>query len=158
VLHADHLAHRHEHAIEVLLPFLQHLGPSDLAIVPMIIGSEAPDELTLMADAMAGLLRNGGRSVLLIASSDFTHYEPHEAAREKDAQVIEMIRRLDGERFLRCVRELPVTMCGSVAVACVLRAATRLGATRAELICYGTSAETGGDPQSVVGYAGILLN
>ena len=49
-------------------------------------------------------------------------------------------------------------MCGAGPVSCVLTDARLLGATRAELLSYGTSAEAGGDPHAVVGYAGVLLH
>lgn len=158
LLTADDLAHRGEHAIEVELPFLQCLGPADLTIVPLVIGSEQPDEFDQVAGVLAEWISRTDEPVLLVASSDFTHYEPQTAAAHKDAQVIDAIQALDERGFLQRVRDLHVTMCGYGPVACVLGAARRLGASSAHLIRYATSADAGGDPQSVVGYAGLILN
>jgi AmmeMemoRadiSam system protein B len=158
LLAADHVAHKAEHAIEVELPFLQWLGPKQLSIVPLVIGSDSAEEYHRVAAALARLISQSGEPVLLLASSDFTHYEPEAVAVEKDSQVIGAIQALDTSEFLRLVRGLPVRMCGYGPVACVLSAARQLGATGATLVRYATSAEAGGDPHSVVGYAGIIVN
>ena len=158
LLAADDLAHRGEHAIEVELPFLQCLGPADLTIVPLVIGSEQPEEFDQVAGVLAERLSRSGEPVLLVASTDLTHYEPKAVAEHKDAQLIDAIQTLDEQQFLQRVDRLHVAMCGYGPVACVLGAARRLGASGAQLIRYATSADAGGDPQSVVGYAGIILN
>jgi len=158
LLASDHLAHKGEHAIEVELPFLQWLGPSELSIVPIVIGSDDAEEFHRVASALVSIVSHAEDPVLLVASSDFSHYEPHAIATQKDSQVIEAIQRLETERFLTRVRELPVTMCGFGPVACVLDAARELGATSAQLVHYATSADAGGDPNSVVGYAGVIFN
>lgn len=158
LLTADDLAHRGEHAVEVGLPFLQCLGPADLTIVPLVIGSEQPDECEQLASALAGCVGRSGEPVLLVASADFTHYEPATVVAHQDTQLIEAIQALDASRFLQEVRELRVAMCGHAPIACVLGAARRLGASGAQLVRYATSADAGGDPQSAVGYAGIILN
>jgi AmmeMemoRadiSam system protein B len=155
---ADHLAHKGEHAIEVELPFLQWLGPDALSIVPIVIGSDDAEEFRQAASALADVIRHAEEPVLLIASSDFSHYEPHAIAIQKDAQVIAAIQRLDAEQFLQRVRDLSVAMCGVGPVACVLDAVKAVGATGAQLVRYATSGDAGGDPQSVVGYAGMILN
>ena len=154
----DHVAHVGEHAIEVPLPFLQWLGPAGLSIVPLVVGSEDEEECEQVARALAQVIRRTQDPVLLIASSDLTHYEPHETATRKDAQLIAAIQTLDPRRVLEQAGQSRVSLCGPGPVACVVGAARHLGATQAQLIQYATSAAAGGDPQSVVGYAGILLN
>jgi len=158
LLVADHLAHKGEHAIEVELPFLQWLRPQDLAIVPLVVGSEDAEEFSQVAEALVRVVAQVHEPVLLLASSDFTHYESREHAANKDAQLIEAIHTVDAQRFVQRVHELRSSMCGYGPVACLLGAARRLGATHAQLIRYATSADAGGDPDSVVGYAGIILN
>ena len=158
LLEADGLAHRGEHAIEVELPFLQVLGPADLTIVPIVIGSEQADEIERVAQAMAGCLAREPEPVLVVASADLSHYEPREAVEDKDAQMLEAILTGDAAAFLRRLRELRVTTCAGSPIACLLATVRRLGACQGELVRYATSAEAGGDPQSSVGYAGIIFN
>jgi len=155
LLQADDLAHRGEHSIEVLLPFLRQLGPPDLMITPIVIRSEEAEEFDLAADAMATCLRRLEEPVLVIASADLAHYEPREAVQQKDAEVIKAIAALDSRVAQHRLRQ--VTSCSLAPVACVLGAARGLGATEARLVCYGTSADAGGDPQSATGYAGIII-
>ena len=167
-LEADPWGHRGEHAIEVILPFLQlaspssidpqaRAGPGALSIVPLVTSSDQPEEVAGVAQALEHAIRAQEEDVLLIASSDLSHYEAVESGREKDQRLIELILSKDGPALMREVQGGLAAMCGSGAVACVLMAATRLGATRTELIRYGTSLEAAGDPNSVTGYAGVTI-
>jgi len=157
-LEPDAWAHRGEHAIEVLLPFLQVLGPRDLSVVPIILGSAEPDELRQLGVGLAHVIRMQEEPVLLIASSDLSHHEPRARVAQQDRRVIEAICALDEERLAREASQGALRMCGDGAVACVLTAARALGASRGTLIRYGTSADAGGDPDSTIGYAGIIIN
>ena len=168
-LEPDAWAQRGEHAIEVVIPFLQRLGPPDLAIAPIVMGAAAdPDEIAALATAIAQVVRLHEEPVLLIASSDLSHYEPLAVGIRQDRELIAAISRLDGRALIDRVREegLPaeasaqagIRMCGASAVACVLEAARALGSREASLAAYGTSAEAGGDPSSVIGYAGMVID
>lgn len=154
----DEQAHRAEHAIEVILPFMQWVAPEDLTIVPLVINSVDPDECAEVAAALADVIGQSGKRVLVIASSDLSHYAPAAQASTCDAKLLEAMRTLDGRHFLRTVSELGVTTCGAGAVACWLQTTRRLGATDTTLIEYGTSAQAGGDPHAVVGYAGLVAS
>ena len=156
-LSPDAWAQRGEHAIEVVLPFLQRLGPRDLAIVPIVMGAEDRAECAQLATALAQVVRLQEEPVLLIASSDLSHYEPQARGAEQDHVLLEAMEHLETFAFLRRVHEEGVLMCGSGAVACVLDAAKALEARQARLSGYGTSAEAGGDPHSVIGYAGLII-
>lgn len=156
-LELDAWAQRGEHAIEVPLPLLQRLGPADLTIVPLIVGCEDPERLAHVAQAIAQVVRMQEEPVLLMASSDCSHYQPQDVARAQDRTLLEAIQALDGPTLLRRGQDRSVLMCGAAAVACVVEAAKQLGASRAEVVAYGTSAQAGGDPQSVIGYAGVVI-
>ena len=157
-LEPDAWGQRGEHAVEAIVPFLQRLGPPELAIVPVIIGSDTPEESAALADALHAIVRAAPEPVLLIASSDLSHFEPEAKAAKQDGRLTQLICALDAEGLRRVVREDAVRMCGEAAVACVLRAAKGLGARRGIVARHGTSAEASGDPGSVTGYAGIIIN
>lgn len=156
-LEADAWAQRGEHALELVLPFLQRLGPKDLAVIPIVMGSEDEEEIRRLADAMAQMVRLSEEPWLLIASADLSQHEPRDRAVRLDRALIERIAALDGAGLLRLTQERPTRMCGAGAAACILQAATALGASRGTLVRYGTSADAGGDPHAVTGYAGFTI-
>ncbi len=155
-LREDTEAHLYEHSIEVQLPFLQYFKP-DLTFVPLVLSMGPGEVYKEIGLAMARAIKKVGKQVVIIASSDMTHYEPHETAKRKDSQAIEAILSLNEDELLRRVEELHITMCGYAPTVALIVAAKQLGAREAELVKYQTSAETSGDYSSVVGYAGIII-
>jgi hypothetical protein len=156
VVAIDHEAHRHEHAVEVELPFLQMLR-ADVRIVPLVIAWDAWAPATLLGDVLARLVGAAGEPVLLLASSDMNHYEPALVSEQKDARALEAVTALDGEELLsRCKRE-HISMCGRGPAAVVLAAAKAMGAGRAEVVDYRHSGWVSGDDARVVGYAGVVI-
>ena len=94
---------------------------------------------------------------LLIASSDFTHYEPNSDAHRKDGELIKAILALDVSKFYAVLERLDVSACGYGAIATMMIAAKNLGATRGELLKYATSGDVTGDTSAVVGYSSIVF-
>jgi len=152
----DHLAHRDEHAVEVELPFIRYLAP-DARIVPLVLPWDDWESSRTLGEALARVISGSGEPVLLVASSDLSHYEPAGVAERKDARALAAVGDLDGAELLaRCHHEA-ITMCGRAPVAAVLAAARALGATRAEVVDYRHSGWATGDDRSVVGYAGVVI-
>jgi AmmeMemoRadiSam system protein B len=157
-LEADSSAHAQEHSLEVELPLLQYFR-KDFKFVPIAVKSWDPAAIVAVAGEMAQVISANGLSgsLMFIASSDMTHYEPQEAAEKKDALAIEAITALDEERLMKTVAEYSISMCGFAPTAIMLKAARMLGAKKGKLIRYQTSGDTSGDTSSVVGYAGITI-
>ncbi len=155
-LQVDEMAHRYEHSIEVQLPFLQYFKP-DIRLVPIMLTHAAANIYREIGQAVAQAIRDLNRKVVIIASSDMTHYESQDSAKRKDTQAIEAILKLDEDELLKRVEALDITMCGYAPAASLLVAAKELGATGAELVRYQTSGDTSGDYSAVVGYAGIII-
>ncbi len=97
------------------------------------------------------------RAVLIVASSDMSHYEPADEAKEKDHKAILRILDLDPEGLYRTVRDVGISMCGFGPAVAMLAACKALGATTAELVKYTNSGEVSGDYEQVVGYAGVVI-
>jgi len=150
----DRSAFLREHSIEVQLPFLQVLWGSTVPILPICIQSADLASLTVAAEAVAGTLRAVG-SPLLVASSDFTHYEPDPVARRLDHAALEPILALDAVRFLRLCVEERLSICGAGAIAILMLVARELGMVETTLVHYATSGDTTGDRAAVVGYAAV---
>jgi hypothetical protein len=155
-LKEDQAAHLDEHSIEVQLPFLQYFKP-DVKFVPIILSFGTGDIYREIGREIARAVKELKREVVIMASSDMTHYESHQSVRTKDTQAIEAILELNEEQLLQRVQALNITMCGYGPAVSLISAAKELGATRAELVKYQTSGDTTGDYSSVVGYAGIAL-
>jgi len=155
-LEEDHVAHQFEHSLEVQLPFLQYFKP-DVRIVPIVFAHASSATYKKIGKELASAIKESKRGVVILASTDMTHYEPHETAKRKDRQAIEAIMDLDEDELLRRVDEFDISMCGYAPVVTLISAARELGAKKVELIKYQTSGDTSGDYSSVVGYAGILV-
>ena len=155
-LQEDSKAHQHEHSIEVQLPFLQYFK-KNVRIVPITLAYADATTYQELGKEIAQAVNSLKKKVVIIASSDMTHYEPQEEARRKDSRAIEAILELDEAELLRRVSELNISMCGYAPTAALIAAAKKLGAARAELVRYQTSGDTTGDYSAVVGYVGIIL-
>ena len=155
-LKVDTLAHQFEHSIEVQLPFLQYFKPA-VKIVPIILSIGSTNIYQNIGKEIARTLKAMNKKAVIIASSDMTHYEPRESARQKDNQAIQSILNLDDTELARRVKGLDITMCGFAPVMTLLSAAKALGTSGAELVRYQTSGDVTGDNSSVVGYAGVVF-
>jgi AmmeMemoRadiSam system protein B len=153
---ADTAAHRFEHSLEVQVPFLQYLNP-DVAIVPICLAHLPLTNLLSMGKALGEALARSGEDVLLVASSDMTHYESAEVARRQDRLALDRVLALDPEGLYRTVSEKRISMCGFMPTALMLAAAVEMGAATASLVRYGNSGDVTGDPSEVVGYAGVIV-
>ena len=152
----DPAAHHFEHAVEVLLPFLQVLAPR-ATIVPLVLAWDDWRRSERLAAALADFAGASPNDVLFLASSDMTHYETAASARRKDRVALDAIERLDGSALLDACAQERISMCGRAPAAVVVDAARRLGALGARLVDYRHSGMVTGDDTSVVAYAGVVI-
>ncbi|MDD5097043.1 MAG: AmmeMemoRadiSam system protein B [Candidatus Omnitrophica bacterium] len=154
----DCLAHLDEHSLEVQLPLLQYFK-KDFKIVPIAIKSQDLSQLQGLAQELANVIQenNLGDSVMLIASSDMTHYEPQKIAQKNDGLAIKEIIALNENKLQEVISEFSISMCGFAPVAVLIKAAKLLGSQKGRLIKYQTSGDATQDLSSVVGYAGITI-
>lgn len=159
VIEEDELAHQYEHSLEVQLPFLQMAQP-ELSIVPIAISHVSYQILEKISLSIAGVIKQSGQKndILMVASSDMTHYEPRIDAEKKDHFVLKKLAEMNPELLYRSVTENHISMCGIMSVTVALLVSLQLGATKTELIRYTDSGEVSGDIDQVVGYAGVLIS
>lgn len=148
----DAIAHADEHSVEVHLPFLQYCYP-DLTVLPVVMSRQDPATSRELGVALADLVSDSDEDVVVVASTDLTHYEPHEIAVERDEIALDAIDACDVDRLYDGVENEGVTMCGYGPTAALMTAARQEGATDVEQYTHATSADVGGDPTRVVGYA-----
>jgi len=157
----DESAHEREHSIEVQLPFIQTIAPK-AEIVPISIKHYYPEDkfLSLCTDigkTIASVVKDSGKQTIILASTDFSHYEPLESASSKDERAMDAILSRSPENLFKAVKDEKISMCGYGGVASMLTASAILGARRAEKVSYMTSGDTTGDNSSVVGYGGAIV-
>ena len=163
-------AHTREHSLEMQLPFVRRLFP-DAAIVPLLMGYQTRETILGLADALArvgaGLASpkpgEGGRRVLLVASTDLSHYFDAATAEGLDRRVRDSVAALDPDRLLELFEEYPegergrFVACGGGPMIAVMLAARARGARDGRILKYMHSGEISGDKSAVVGYLSAAL-
>jgi len=152
----DKAAHAREHSIEVQLPFLQLLADSP-SFAAICVGTTDYVALEALGHALARVVQSADEPVLLIVSSDMSHYEPAEVASRKDGYAIDCILKVDPRRLYQTIFEKDVSMCGFAPAVALLTACRDLGASKGQLIRYANSGDVSGEYTKVVGYAGIAI-
>jgi MEMO1 family protein len=157
LLTEDVLAHSKEHSLEVQVPFLQILAPQ-FSFVPIALGTAHFETLVSVGEAIGRVLAAGKEDVLLLTTSDLNHYEDDATTRVKDHKAIEQLIKMDERGLFDACRKEDISMCGLGPAVAMLTALHVLNANKAELIRYATSADRSGDPEAVVGYAGMIFS
>ncbi len=153
----NEIAHRLEHSLEVQVPFLQMLQ-KNLQIVPLVLSRISYSLCEEVAKSLASAIKAGNKDILIVASSDMTHYESRSSAKQKDQSALKCIERLDPYDLYHTVLDNNISMCGVIPVVVALLAAKACGAKQSSLIGYTDSGYTSGDTNQVVGYAGLVID
>ena len=162
---SDQHAHETEHSIEVQLPFLQFVNKdylNSIRIVPIIIGDSNYERV---AFSLSRTIKELNKKVIIIASSDFTHYgysygyvpfiyNIKEEIHNLDHKAIDLINKMDVTSFINFVEKTKATICGRYAIASMLKT---LNSGRGKLLSYYTSGDITGDYSNSVSYAGIVI-
>jgi AmmeMemoRadiSam system protein B len=154
IIDIDNFSHTREHSLEVQIPILQEMY-SDFKILPITMINQNKEAAKDVGLAIAKIAER--EKVMIIGSSDFTHYEQNEFAHKQDMALIEPILKLDVEKFYDILEDRNVSACGYGAIASTMIACKELGATKGELLKYATSGDITGDTSSVVGYGSIVF-
>ncbi|HDZ27398.1 hypothetical protein LCGC14_1839180 [marine sediment metagenome] len=154
----DEIAHKHEHSLEVQLPFIQYFRKG-VSIVPVCISPNVTfEELEELGKAISLSIKEFKEEVMIVASTDMSHYVEHEVAKKKDFLAIEKMLNLDAKGLYDTVKHEDISMCGFQPTTSAIVASKELGAKKATLVKYQTSGDTSGNYHEVVGYAGIKIN
>ena len=148
-------AFKDENSLEMQLLFIKKVLP-DVKIVPVAFGSSPFSYCEMISDALADLLKNRN-DVLIVASSDMSHYHPEEEARKIDLASVELLRSFSARQiFDKSVLDEQI-FCGYMPVATVLLTAKKMGADKINILQYSNSGAITGDMKSVVGYASAVI-
>lgn len=154
----DERPHIEEHSIEVQLPFLQTVL-REFSFLPLSLSYLSVEECERLGEAIAQLYeaeRAAGSKVVLIASSDLSHYLSPAESERRDGMALEEVLALDPVGLLKTVEEEDISMCGVLPTAVFLFAARVLGARRARLLKRYHSGDAA-PMREVVGYASVAV-
>lgn len=155
--------HEHEHSVEVQIPFIQYLFPGT-KIVPVVIGKPELDLCVNFGRVLAGTLKN--RRVLIVASSDLSHYPTYSNALDVDTKTLETIVELNPsklqsvlrDQMVRNIPNLVTGACGEAPILTAIEAAKVLGATCGTVVSYANSGDISiGNRNRVVGYGAVAI-
>lgn len=144
-----------EHALEIELPFLQHVLPGGFSLLPVMIVDQSPRMAQRLGQALTAALAD--QDALLVASSDLSHFYPQRTAETLDRAMLDAIAAFDPAGVFAVEKRQAGFACGRAAIAAVMHAARGLGADAAQVVHYATSGDVSGDFRRVVGYgAGVF--
>jgi AmmeMemoRadiSam system protein B len=156
IIKNDKKAHQYEHSIEVQLPFIQYIFGKDIKFVPICMTRQDIDTDIEIAKSICSSVVD--KNILIIASSDFTHYESQEYAENVDKQVINAILESNPKKLYDIIYRQNLTMCGPGPITVMLIVCETLGAKKFELLKYATSGNITGMYDQVVGYASLIVS
>ena len=150
-------AHQEEHSIDNQLPFLQYSIKNDFKILPIVMGDHSFTTCTKVAEIISKIISSSSKKIIIVASSDFTHYlSPNEAER-KDKAVLNYLLKFDLENSVKTQKANNATICGFGPIITLFSVGKNLSMTNTKLLYYGNSGQTCGDNNKVVAYASIII-
>ncbi|GMR23801.1 MAG: AmmeMemoRadiSam system protein B [Acidobacteriota bacterium] len=149
--------HQQEHSLEVQFPFLQRFLPN-VPVVPVLMGFQTLATIGAAARALQRVIASSPRTVLMIASSDLSHYESRAEASRLDGMLVRCLEQFDVAGLERLLETNPHHACGGGPMVAVLTAARALGANAASVLAYGDSGDVTGDTDGVVGYVSAAIH
>ena len=146
-----------EHSIEIQLPFLQRVWQKPFRLMPIMLRVRDSRKVEQFAAALYETVHE--YDCLIIASSDLSHFSPLVKAQTLDGETLRRISRFDPEAVLAGDNDGSAPACGAGAIAAMLETTQRMGAQKAQILNYSSSADSTGDDSSVVGYgsAAVLI-
>jgi hypothetical protein len=148
---------RQEHSLEAELPFLQVVLPG-FKLVPLVMGEPDITTCRWLAEAIAECTK--GKSVLIVASSDLSHYHSYDVATEMDKLLLQKVGAMDVEGIDQCLESRKCEACGRGPIITAILAAKKLGADRCDILQYANSGDVTGEkmsPRGVVGYGAARI-
>ncbi len=152
----DTSAHKYEHSIEVQLPFLQFIFEHEFNIIAVSMLDQSLATTLKLSNAIANAIKNN--DVLIVATTDLSHYENDESTRKKDSELIDELLRGNIENIYKTVSRTSISACGVGPAAVAINTCALLGAQKIRLLKYETSASASGDKDSVVGYSSLAIS
>ena len=155
IVQRDNEAHRREHSLEVQIPFLQYGYGEAFKILPICMIDQSGESSRKLGEALSQIVKE--KNILIVASTDLTHYQPQQTAEREDKTIIEAILSLDYRNLGKLTSKYYFSMCGPGPVMSMLVATSLAGAKKVRLLKHATSGDITGDYRAVVGYTSLVV-
>jgi hypothetical protein len=156
IIHKTVMGHREEHAIEVELPFLQHVLTPPWQLVPIVMLDRSP--LLCIQLAHAILAASEGISALIVASSDLYHGTSYTDCQKMDQDTLQAVEQFDAVNFLNGLETQAYQACGGGPITVAMIAARQAGAETARILAHSTSGDVTGQYEGyTVGYGTLAF-
>jgi len=149
-------AHRDEHSLEVQVPFLQVIL-KNFRLLPLILGSQEPSVFVALADTLYRSIKKTNRKVLVVGSTDLSHYYPYAEAVRLDTVVKQRLQSYDIEGLQDDFYKGTCEACGTGPILTTMMLSKKLGASYAKVLKYANSGDVSGDRSGVVGYISCIF-
>jgi hypothetical protein len=150
---------RSEHALEVQIPFIQVALPNT-KIIPIVMGSQDNQSSDALFKAITKIIQKSGKKVLIVASSDLSHFHESSVAKKMDSEIVKTFNRYDYFKLGLYCFSRNWEACGGGPIVVAMMVAEKLGANKAQSVKCANSSESPyikGDKKSVVGYFSGLM-
>ena len=141
--------HRDEHSVEIQIPFVQYVFKNP-KVVEIVLGSQDYATCEMLSNAILNAAE--GKNVLIVASSDLSHFHGQNEAHRLDDVVIESVAQFDPQLLHKRLSQDSCEACGGGPIVTAMLIAKQCGAQKAEPLMYATSGDITGDYSQVVGY------
>lgn len=149
-------AHKKEHSVEVQIPFLQKTL-FDFKLVAIVTGDMSYEEIKEFAYLLSSLIKKQNKKVLIIASTDLSHYHNYDTACKLDHEAIRILKTLNPELLIEKFTNKEIELCGLKPVIIAEIASCNLGANKVEVLKYANSGDVTFARDRVVGYTSLSI-
>lgn len=156
----DEAAHLKEHSVEVEVPFIQYVAEKrnvDVKLVPIVVSHQEKDICIKLARSIYEVAKKQDKKVIVVASTDLTHYEDSKQAEYLDGKVLDSIRNLDSSQLINEIIDYDITMCGYGPTITAMEYALLEDASNSIILDYSNSGHVYNEYDSVVGYAAAMI-
>jgi len=147
-------AHLQEHSIEIQLPFLQ-VVLGQFSLVPIVMGDQDRQACQELAEAIFKAVK--GKKVLVVGSSDLSHFHSYDKAVVLDRRVVDLVQKMDTDGLIRELESGSCEACGGGPMVVTMLVARKLGSTGVKVLKYANSGDVTGDTGRVVGYLSVAF-
>ena len=147
-------AREQENSLETQMPFIAFRFPK-AKVAAILMGDQSQAGASAVAAAVLSAVEKTGRSIIVVASGDGSHYVPAKKAETDDLTCLAAVKNLDVNAFYDALYAIQPSMCGYGCIAATAEIGKALGATEARVLTYATSGDASGDYRAVVGYASM---
>ena len=163
-VYVNKIPHISEHSLEAQLPFLQYVLKPGFKIVPVLFGYDAGKSYRYILDQAYTHLKD--KKVLIVASSDLTHYPSYTESKRIDSSTLKAIASMDTAALdswvhresQKQIPNLDCILCGKTAVECAVELSKKLGADSGKILRCANSGDVPiGRKDEVVGYGSVAF-